>query len=27
MVERHIVSVARQVLERHPELLQGGDSG
>ena len=27
MVERRIVSVARQVLERHPELLQGGDSG
>ncbi len=27
MVERRIVSVARQVLERHPELLKGGDSG
>ncbi len=27
MVERRIVSVARQVLERHPELLKSGDSG
>ncbi len=27
MVERRILSVVRQVLERHPELLQGGDSG
>lgn len=27
MVERRIVSVARQVLERHPELLKGGDNG